>query len=58
MRFDTRFFNLCDDRFHLTVDGEQIGTLPIEFRQQLLSRRIHIGHGPKIDVDCAFADAR
>jgi hypothetical protein len=55
MRFDTRVFNCRNDRFHLTVDCEQIDTLPIQVRQQRLARRIHIGHGPQVDVDLALA---
>jgi hypothetical protein len=57
-RIDARFFNLRDDRFHLTVAGEQAGALPMQVRQQLLARRIHKSHGPQIDVDRALAVAR
>ncbi|HZV03458.1 MAG TPA: hypothetical protein VE999_00070 [Gemmataceae bacterium] len=49
--FDAGVFNLRDDCFHLTVAGKQIGSLAIHVGQQLLARRIHIGHGPQIDVD-------
>jgi hypothetical protein len=58
MRVDARVFNLRDDRFHLTVAGEQIGTLPIQVCEQHLPRRIDIGHCPQIDVDRALAVAR
>jgi hypothetical protein len=46
LRLDAGVFNLRDDRFHLTVDGEQIGTLLIQVREQLLARSIHKGHSP------------
>ncbi len=57
-RFDTRAFNLRDERFHLTINGEQIGTLLIQVAQQFLARRIHKGHCPQIDMARTLAVAK